>query len=358
MNRLIFETTWFNVNWDTWNNTLLIQDLTFFIKTLDHFLETLDVFFFQTRNSEDLLFCSSLNLSNMLYMNIKKMDFLFLNFTDYSITFDLHATTSINLSSVFFFLPYINLLEYVFFFLYFFFLCFKFNQNYNLITWSNKLVWIINYEVFIVFLLNIIFIKFESFEEALCVIIFWPWCIALVFTHLIVFENNEIFFIFIEWGLPVIYGYLIICEYFWSLGSYFFIYLNGTRGRRSLIFTLIEDLIAFFILLARVSLQMIRGIICGLYHDFFREITEFIIDTWDSFFYLYSWQMPFLKTSPYHDLLIFFINLYLIAFVLLFIYFVLFLQLMFLLIAVWLFARCWFISKKPQNIHNWNALFN
>jgi hypothetical protein len=57
----------------------------------------------------------------MLYMNIKKMDFLFLNFTDYSITFDLHATTSINLSSVFFFLPYINLLEYVFFFYIFFF---------------------------------------------------------------------------------------------------------------------------------------------------------------------------------------------------------------------------------------------
>ena len=100
MNRLIFETTWFNVNWDTWNNTLLIQDLTFFIKTLDSFLETLDIFFFSTRNSEDLLFCSSLNLSNILYMYIKKMDLLILNVQDYSTVFDLHATSLINLSSI------------------------------------------------------------------------------------------------------------------------------------------------------------------------------------------------------------------------------------------------------------------
>jgi len=43
--------------------------------------------------------------------------------------------------------------------------------------------------------------------------------------------------------------------------------------------TLIEDVINFMILLARVTLQMVRGIICGLYHDFFREVTEYLIDT-------------------------------------------------------------------------------
>lgn len=353
MSRLIFETTWLTANWETWNNSLLIQDLTAFIKFIDSYLLILDKFI---NLNEINLF----NYHENLFFNhkIKKKDLFFFYFFNNEVIFALQSSVLFNFSSIFFFLPYINWIEVVFVFLYFFFISLKYNSNYNIILWNNKSNFLINYEIFLIFLLNILFIKFETFEEALSVIIFWPWCIVLVFTHLIVFENNEIFFIFIEWGLPVIYSYFIICEYLWSLGSYFFIYLNGTRGRRSLVFTLIEDLIAFFILIARVSLQMIRGIICGLYHDFFREITEFIIDTWDSFFYLYSWKMPFLKMSVWNDLLIFCLNVYLIAFILLFIYFILFLQLMFLLIAVWLFARCWFISKKPTTLNNWKLLFN
>jgi hypothetical protein len=62
-------------------------------------------------------------------------------------------------------------------------------------------------------------------------------------------------------------------------GVYFLVYLNGGRGRKFLLVTLVEDLIAFIILLARVTLQVVRGIICGLYHDFFKELTEYIIDT-------------------------------------------------------------------------------
>ena len=62
------------------------------------------------------------------------------------------------------------------------------------------------------------------------------------------------------------------------MGCHIFVYLTGSRGRRSLFVVVLEDLIAFVILLSRVSLQIVRGIICGLYHDFFREIYELLTD--------------------------------------------------------------------------------
>ena len=189
-------------------------------------------------------------------------------------------------------------------------------------------------------------IKFESYEEAICIIIIWPWCIFLIFTHIFSPENNEIFFIFIEWGLPIIYGYLVLLESMILFGSYFFIYLNGARGRKLLFVTLIEDIISFIILLSRVTLQMVRGIICGLYHDFFRELIEYTVDTWESYWFYSNWQLPFFKNYYIIDFSMFFIDWYIISFTLLFIYIILFLQLLFLLIAVWLFCRCWFISTK------------
>jgi hypothetical protein len=91
---------------------------------------------------------------------------------------------------------------------------------------------------------------------------------------------------------------------------------------------------------------VVRGIICGLYHDFFKELTEYIIDTWESYRLYAIWQVPFIKKYYSLDYIFFFFNWYIISFILLFIYIILFLQLLFLIIAVWLFCRCWFISTK------------
>jgi hypothetical protein len=91
---------------------------------------------------------------------------------------------------------------------------------------------------------------------------------------------------------------------------------------------------------------MVRGVICGLYHDFFRELIEYTIDTWESYWFYSGWQLPFFKNYYLIDFFFFFLDWYIISFTLLFIYIILFLQLLFLLIAVWLFCRCWFISSK------------
>jgi hypothetical protein len=98
-------------------------------------------------------------------------------------------------------------------------------------------------------------------------------------------ENNENFFIFVEWGLPVAYGFLILFESAWLFSTHLLIYLNGARGRRSLVVTLIEDCVALIILTSRITLQMIRGLICGFFHDFFREVSEYLIDTWELYIY-------------------------------------------------------------------------
>lgn len=187
-------------------------------------------------------------------------------------------------------------------------------------------------------------IRFESFEESFCVIVLWPWCIFLVFTHVFYLENNEIFFIFIEWGLPIIIGFMIIIESIWVFGCHIFLYLTGSRGRRSFFVVLVEDLIAFTILFGRIILQMVRGVICSFYHDFFRDIFEFITLVWDDIFVFSDVNIS--NSSFFLRLVLFFIDIYVMAMVLFFIYFILFLQLLFLLIAVWLFCRCWFISSR------------
>jgi hypothetical protein len=105
----------------------------------------------------------------------------------------------------------------------------------------------------------------------------------LIFTHLVDIENHEIFFIFIEWGLPVVYGFILITEYITNFGKYLFVYLNGAKGRSIFIVTLIEDFVAFLIIFARIALQVIRGVLCGFFHDFFRELSDFLFDTWEYF---------------------------------------------------------------------------
>lgn len=219
------------------------------------------------------------------------------------------------------------------------------NENISIIE-KNRNSFILLYEEIILSWTRFTGIKFESYEEALSIIIIWPWCIFLIFSHIFNLENNEIFFIFIEWGLPIVYGYLIIIESMVLFSKYFFLYLNGARGRKFLLITILEDFIAFIILLSRVTLQAVRGLICGLYHDFFREITVYLLDTLIN----YRFEKQWFNSYSLNFTSIFLINiiclLYITSFTLAFIYVLLFLQILFLLIAVWLFCRCWFISTK------------
>jgi hypothetical protein len=113
-----------------------------------------------------------------------------------------------------------------------------------------------------------------------------------------------------------------------------------------MVITLLEDLAAFLIILARISLQIVRGLLCGFFHDFFRELSEYLLDSWELYYNYVSPNFPFVGNSWALDLVLYGINWYLMLFMLMFIYVILFLQLVFLLIAVWLFCRCWFISKK------------
>jgi hypothetical protein len=52
----------------------------------------------------------------------------------------------------------------------------------------------------------------------------------------------------------------------YALGSFFIVFLSGSKTRRSILVTFVEDLLALFILFLRVLLQMIRGVIVGLFH--------------------------------------------------------------------------------------------
>jgi len=365
---------WFDVNWRGFNNTILGRELypiyQYFLNNFNKLVENTSHPVFKTgienlsivsysnqfinRNLETIDTMSS--ITNDLTSNsfIQLIFNCVLNFSEVNF---LSQIVSFNKFIFIILLFFISIMKILFLFLFFLMLFLKLINNYASVLEFNRSIFAMMYESFVLFWINLAYIKFESYEEALCSIILWPWCIFLVLTHLVTLENNEIFFIFIEWGLPVMYGYMLIIEHIWLFGSHFLIYLNGARGRRSLIITIIEDIISFFILIARVSLQMIRGIICGFYHDFFREITEYIVDSWETYAILSTWDMPFYSSRPFNNFLFFFINWYLIALTLLFIYLILFLQLLFLLIAVWLFARCWFMSKKKQP-YNYDNYFD
>lgn len=52
---------------------------------------------------------------------------------------------------------------------------------------------------------------------------------------------------------------------------YIVVYLMGVRTRRSVTANMIEDLVAVAIMIARVSLQMVRGVIVGMFHFICRE---------------------------------------------------------------------------------------
>ena len=49
------------------------------------------------------------------------------------------------------------------------------------------------------------------------------------------------------------------------------VYLTGGRGRKSLFIMVVEDIVAGVIMVARVGLQVVRGVIVGIFHFICRE---------------------------------------------------------------------------------------
>ncbi len=187
--------------------------------------------------------------------------------------------------------------------------------------------------------------KFESIEETLSLIILWPWCILIIFTHLFSTSNYFILFGFAEWGLPVTYGLAMLVEHIWAFGLFFLTYLVGARGKNSGLITAAEDGIVSLILIIRVLLQAIRGIIVGLLHFICRELVWSLAPLWTTNFVVTA-QTAESATNPTHTWYIQFLVCDILTTGISFavITAVMFLQLLFLFISVWLFCKCWFIS--------------
>ena len=234
-----------------------------------------------------------------------------------------------------------------FFLIIYFLIIFKIFKNYFFIIFENSAIFFIKViSKFYIILLKFFGEKFESIEEGFLFIKFIPFFIFLFFIHLFYIDNLSYYLIFLEWSLPVLFGILIIIESLWLFSSYIFIYLNGSSNRKIFIITLTEDVINLSILIARILLQMVRGIICGLYHDFFREISMILIFKMQ----LINHQMLFF-TAPYNIFyMMYTVNMYFIIFLIIsFTVFLMFLQILFLFLAVWLFCKCWFKSIFYQS---------
>ena len=228
----------------------------------------------------------------------------------------------------------------------------KWHYDYSMVGYTTRTNITVFYQFIIYDFLTLVLNKYETSEEAICIIVLWPWCFLLVFTHVFLIDNNEVLFIFVEWGLPVVYGFLLLIEHLWNFGSHFFVYLNGGRGRRSLIITIVEDILTFFIVIIRVSLQVVRGLLCGFFHNFFREVSDKLTNIYHMYCFYADWRIPFLSYGAFVDFVSVCARWYFLGFTLLFVYAILFLQLLFLIIAVWLFCRCWFISSTNISDHN------
>ncbi len=191
--------------------------------------------------------------------------------------------------------------------------------------------------------------KVESSEEVSSLIILWPWCVFLIFSHLCSFYEETEMIGFAEWGLPVLYGFILLVEHQWSLGLCSLVYLAGVRGRKSLIINVFEDMGGGFIMVARVGLQAVRGVIVGMFHFICREALLVIEQWWavDNWFEG-SVGISSYSIDSYRDLISLISDLILAGGSLVIITAIMFLQLIFLLISVWLFCKCWYISWGPE----------
>lgn len=187
--------------------------------------------------------------------------------------------------------------------------------------------------------------KVDSVEEALCLVVLWPWCIFLVFTHLTTTSEYILLYGFAEWGLPIFYGLLLLLEHLVVFGTTLVTYLMGIRGRGSIIATFIEDLIAFIIMIARVVLQAIRGIIVGMFHFICREALLNMGSWWEYEFLANNKEgEEYLKIAKWYDGISLVSDMLLASGGLLLVIAIMFLQLTFLVVSIWLFCKCWFMS--------------
>ncbi len=193
--------------------------------------------------------------------------------------------------------------------------------------------------------------KVESVEEIICLIILWPWCFLIIFTHLYTVANYDYTFGFAEWGLPVTYGLIMLVEHWWAFGAYIFVYITSTKGRRSLVITIFEDTISMAILIARVLLQAVRGVIVGMFHFICREAIWNMTAWWTHNNHANSaTSLNTEALTTIHPGLNLMFDILLTGGSFVIITAIMFLQLIFLIVSVWLFCKCWFISWKRQTI--------
>ena len=330
-------------------------DLIFYKDSLafyDYLNLDLSIFFFDSNFLSNAILASKVNT---LYFSLVSTSNLYSSFYESYINFNLFQSDLI-FNSLYSF-TFFSLKTFSFFF-FFFSLSYLVGLDVRASKLDLSSTKLIIYSTFISLWSKLGFEKLESYDESISIVLFWPWCIFLVLTHLFVYSFRGEGFIFIEWGLPVLYGCFTLIESFWLMGSHFLVYLTGSRGRFSFLITLLEDLISFFILLSRISLQLVRGIVCGLYHGFFRELYDFLVDSWEKYFFYTDYGIRFLDFEKILNIIYFIVDSYVLAYSLLFVYGVLFLQLLFLLIAIWLFCRCWFVSREYRLLNFNPSSFN
>lgn len=197
---------------------------------------------------------------------------------------------------------------------------------------------------YIIIWVRFLFEKLENNEESYLTIKLVSFFLFLFFSNFLAIDSNINFIVFIEWNLPVCFGIILICELVYFFGSYILLYLNGSKSRKVLIVSFFEDLMNFFILLIRISLQLIRGIICGIYHDLLREanikIIQWLVELNWNWVLKYNTDYPFTSTPLFYLILFYIFFLYIITFAII----LMFLQALFLFLAIWLFCKCWFLS--------------
>ncbi len=195
--------------------------------------------------------------------------------------------------------------------------------------------------------------KVESTEEIICLIILWPWCFLIIFSHLYTVANYDYTFGFAEWGLPVTYGLIMLLEHWWAFGAYIFLYITNTKGRRSLLITIFEDIISMVILIARVLLQAVRGVIVGMFHFICREAIWNMTSWWTHNNHANtSIALEDSSLTSIHPILNLVFNVLLTGGSFVIITAIMFLQLIFLIVSVWLFCKCWFISWNKTTCVN------
>ena len=238
--------------------------------SLDYFFSSFDKYFINYYNSNFII----MSYSDLINIRLKnKSNFIFhlaLAYIEnyitqwyyiYYISGTFYSSTIIDITIISFFYFHINI---YFNFLFLLLLLIKAHFDFSQVsecTWSNIALF---YQFIIYDSLTLVLNKYESSEEALCIVVLWPWCFLLVFTHVFLIDNNEILFIFIEWGLPIVYGFFLLFEHLWNFGSYFFVYLNGGRGTRSMLIVIIEDILTVLLLLFALVYRL-----CAVYYVVF-----------------------------------------------------------------------------------------